>query len=728
MIFETYARETNEKYAFMAKGSKFEELPEPNLKQFGSRVSFAIKKGVNLADLAKYVSKIARFTQVKTYLQISDDLKENPDHTSIAFEKGITQIGPVVPKEFLSKKLDTEIEKIEWIKLDKPDYYLLMAFGGSRSEEPIYNNLVGIPISLGETEETEHERLKQNAIPDAGFSGYILNIKNERKYPPVASRDNLKQDSFDRLEKVIRKDLEEYFSKIDVRTIHDYKASSQKYFIENLPYGGFQEVMPSSTINFHKLLGLSVFTFDSEPKEEEKYSYSHRDLDQLFKKNVQVICNYNKTMRRINRVLEFSSNVVVIIPEGNKHDRHSSLWIMEQAGIQSISDFMKAKNIKLPKSEILGEVSVRMCSYSNSVEHMDIDELNRFCIRLPKERLEGTNIAEFVRSVTSYEYNHYGFLRDQKKLEDSASITLDEFLNENKKSKFVTSEGIMTGKQIMKKSLIAVISPKQSKYSDLLTFEFVKAKLKNTLVILDDSEKDNITNKVNSFLLAYKLENPEHDFNTIRDDYDSAIASSIVSSLNLETNGEELRGSWKDEPKAALFYLGEIKDQNIRELYAKAYSKIYEYNHEGWESDKQEDIAEHNKLHKIFAEMEKQVSTHTVLELSQQFLESKSKFSEKLNDFFEELLKSEIKKIVNQKERVLTAAQICLKDKIKEKSLRVKLEKTDYSPDITLTFEIVEQKLKLSKDLFELVADSIEGYHRLESVIVDGNKVEVVLG
>ncbi|KKK97270.1 hypothetical protein LCGC14_2654430, partial [marine sediment metagenome] len=248
-----------------------------------------------------------------------------------------------------------------------------------------------------------HERLQQNTIPDSGFSGYILNIKNERKYPPVASRDNLKQDSFDRLEKVIRADLEKFYSKIDVRTIAEYNASSQKYFIENLPSGGFQDVMPQSTINFNKLLGVRVFTFVNKPKEEDEHNYAHSDLNKFFEKNVQILCNYNKTMKRINKVIEHSSNIVVAVPDGNKHDRHSSLWIMEQAGIQSVSDYMKAKNIKVPRNGKLGDVAVRFGGFRINIEQMDLDDLTSNCIRIPKEQLIESSIREFSEYLTSDE-------------------------------------------------------------------------------------------------------------------------------------------------------------------------------------------------------------------------------------------------------------------------------------------------------------------------------------
>ena len=399
---------------------------------------------------------------------------------------------------------------------------------------------------------------------------------------------------------------------------------------------------------------------------------------------------------------------------------------MARAKIPSLKEYMAHHKIKAPKSETQGEVSVRMCSYSNSVEHMDIDELDEFSIRVPKEILEDTNISEFVKSITSYEYNFYGFLRDQKKLEDSASITLEEFIRQNKKSQFVTSKGPMSGAQIMRNSKIVVMRPAESKFSDLLTFEFVKLQDKDALIILDKEAKDK-TNKVTAFLLAYKLQNPEREFKTIGNDYDSTIASHLVEPLGID----EVNGVWKEEPLAALFYLDQIKNQEIRKIYALAYSKIYEYSQEGWQSDKPEDITEHHKLHKIFEKMQEKSATHTILEQAQNLLETKDfeecEFDEKLETFFEELLKEELKKIENEDQRINLAAQICLKDKIKEGSLSVSIAEEDYSPDITLSFELI-QKTKLSKDFFDLVTESIKGFRSFESVSIEGNKVEVVLG
>ena len=730
MIFETWARATNEKYAFITKGSKFEELPEPNLQTFGTRVSFAIKESVSMVKLAQYVQNIAKFTQIKTYLIFTENLheQEDPEYRKYgeSFSKGSTKIGPVDKKEFLVKQLETEAKFIEWIEIETPDYSLLGAFDAhSRREQLKFENLVGIPISLGQIDD-QYGTKKDNEWIEPGFDGYILDVKNERKYPPVASRDYLKQDSFENLKEVIKKDLEEFFSKIQIKTLADYRASSQQYYVNNRYFGELTDSMPSDTRNFQILLEISDADsfYLKDGKVEESNLYRH-GMKELILKNCDVVYNYNRSKKRIQCVLNAKPETIVIVPRGDRDNRLNKMAIMSRAEIPDLKEYMKQNNIKSPKREILGEVSVRMCSYSNTVEHMDIDDLNEFCIRVPKEKLEESNISEFVRSVTSYEYKQYGFLRDQKKLEDSESITLEEFLSKNKKAQFVTSKGTLTGKQIMKKSLIAVIRPAKSKYSDLLTFEFVKSKLKDTLIILDEEETDE-NNKVSSFLLAYKVENQEHDFNVIEDHFDSSIASWMVTPLNLEG----LEGAWKNEPRAALFYLGEIKNPEIRELYARAYSKIYEYNHEGWESDKPEDVAEHNALHKIFAEMEKNTSTHTMLEQAQKFLESKEfeecDFSDKLKEFFEELLNQEIQKIEDIQERAFTAAQICLKDKICENSLSLRIGEKDYAPEIVMSFEI-EQKTTITKDLFELITKNLEGYYQLDSISIEGNRIEVVL-
>ena len=726
MIFETYARETNEKYSFMAKGSKFEELPEPNLKQFGTRVSFAIKKDVNLAELAEYVSKIARFTQVKTFLHINDDLKKNPDHTEIAFEKGITQIGPVDPKEFLAKKLDVDTELIKWIEIDNEDYYLLMAFSSRyRNEASMFNNLVGIPVSLGEKEEKEYERLKQNEIPNPGFTGYILNIKNERKYPPVASRDNLKQDSFDRLEQVIKADLEKFYSKIDVRTIADYKASSFKYFIENLPYGGFQEVMPRSTINFNKLLGLRVFTYDSEPKDEEdrRYSYSHTDLDKVFEKNVQVLCNYNKTMKRINKVIEFSSDVVVVIPDGNKHDRHSSLWIMEQAGIQSVSDFMKAKNIKVARNGKLGDVAVRFGGFRINIEQMDLDDLTSNCIRIPKEQLLGSSIREFSEFLSSDEFSSFGFFRDQKKFEDTASITLDEFLRNSLKPDFETSEGKLSAKQILKYKKIEVLRIHESKYPEQLTIELCKKETKASLILPDNQTQ---TKEIQALMLASRISS-KSEFGITGNHFDHLIDEQMIAVLNIPVKKDkwdtEIDVEWKESPENAVKYLGEIKNPTVREFYARAYSKIGDK----WESKDKDDIQTCQELHELF------VSLDTKNKIDKkglaQILYSKFENSE---EGYQETLKELSKKIVIEGlkelkpvQRYTEAINLFLKDEIENLSVKVPHKEDSYRDDIIISFES-NQKLSIGENFIDLVQEVSEGYPSMKRVTVDGKKIEVV--
>ena len=723
MIFETFARETNEKYAFMAKGSKFEELPEPNLKSFGTRVSFAIKKDVSLAGLAKYVSKIARFTQIKTYLIINDDLKENPNHTSITFEKGITQIGPVDTKEFLAKKLDIDSKLIKWIEIDNEDYYLLMGFASRcKNEESIYNNLVGIPVSLGEKEETEHERLQQNEIPNPGFSGYILNIKNERKYPPVASRDNLKQDSFDRLEQVIRKDLEEYFSKIDVRTVADYKASSQKYFIENLPYGGFQDVMPRSTLNFNKLLEANVFTFDSEPKDEDsKYSYAHRDLDKLFLKDVQVLCNYNKTMKRINKVIEFSSDVVVIVPDGNKHDRHSSLWIMEQAGIQSVSDFMKAKNIKVARNGALGDVAVRFGGYRINIEQMDLDDLTSNCIRIPKEKLLGSSIREFSEFLQSDEFITFGFFRNQKKFEDTASITLDEFLRKAQKPTFETSEGTLEVKQILKYKKIEVLRKHKSKYPDKLTIEFVKENAKADLIVFDNNSQ---TIEIQALMLASKILN-KSEFGITGDHFDHIIDKQLLDSLKIPEKFDrwdsKINQKWEDSPLNAVKYLGKIKNQKIRELYGMAYTKVFGYG-SGWESKKKEDIEKCNRLDEIFSTLPDKPYLDICHMLYEKFEDSKD--WEEISEMAKDIMTNDLKKIKNPVEKYTKVINLFLKENIQNLKVIVPHKKSSLRDDIIISFE--SEKIVINEELRELINDVSEGYPSMKSVSIDGKKIEVL--
>lgn len=721
MVFETYVRKTNEKYGFLVQ-EKFLDIPDPDLKKFGTRVSLVINPDINFAALAHYASTLARFTQVKTFLKFTDSLtgeieidgyKEN-----VSFGKGTKQIGPVEPKEFLLEKLESKSKFVNWLEFDKPDYHLLMAFNAGYKKDSVFTNLVGIPVSLGE----------DKRIPDPGYSGYILNIKDERKFSPVASRDQLKEDSFNQLREIIQKDLEEYFSKIDVRTVHDYKASNQKHFIDSLPSGGFDNSMPHTTQNFHRLLSKSVTIFNNEKKDKDQWP--RPTLKDTILKNVHLLCTYNRTMKRIDKVLEYSSKVVVLVPEGNRHDRDNILWVMEQAGIQNLKEFMKEKGIKLPKNSAIGDVKVR---FRSGIETIEIEDLTSNCIRISKDRLDD-GIKEFCDVLNDSELEEFGMFRDQKKFVNTDSVTLDEFLRFTKKQVFETSEGNLTGLEILEGEYnsIVILRAHQSRFAEHLTFEFVKehteagnpeGKIYPDLIIVE-SQTETKPTKAQALKLTSKFM-PEiftNEFIAVGNDLDNTIASILVEPLKID-----VKGSWKKSPDMALKYLGAIKSSAIRELYALSYSKIFESG-DGWKSPEKEDIQTCKELDEIFQQLQAHPNKNK-LALAQVLFEKFQEveygtYQRNIREVAKEIVIEGLKAITNLKQRYIKVANLLFKDKVK--NLEVKIKKDSYKDEITLCFE-TDKKIKIDDNVGSLFNKVSDSYYSLKGVSIDGNKVEVLI-
>ena len=98
--------------------------------------------------------------------------------------------------------------------------------------------------------------------------------------------------------------------------------------------------------------------------------------------------SYNKTMSRINKTLEHTKSAVIIVPNGNKHERNSKLYTLQRAGISTLTEYMKQHNIKVPRSGSIAEVAVRFGGGRQEVVQMDMEDLTPQCVRIPKDEAE----------------------------------------------------------------------------------------------------------------------------------------------------------------------------------------------------------------------------------------------------------------------------------------------------------------------------------------------------
>ena len=199
MVFETWSRETGEKFGFIGKsGTSYEPIPEQHLsiKQHGTKVTINIRSDIDLYDIVIYIKKISKLLQVPIFLELTNVVKSK--HQSYAVNThnaGITQIVPTSLAEILGQEID--------IHIDNDDYELVASLDYGIGWREYY--LIGMPIKV------------DVVFPMTSIGSCIINIKNERKYMPTSSRDQLTSDSIHALHALharIKADLKKIFANV----------------------------------------------------------------------------------------------------------------------------------------------------------------------------------------------------------------------------------------------------------------------------------------------------------------------------------------------------------------------------------------------------------------------------------------------------------------------------------------------------------------------------------
>ena len=185
MVLETFSREDETKYAVMGKnGIAYNLLPKPNLDSHGTRVTFVLDQKVPILDMLDYIVDCTAFSGVDTFLNLAEKI-ELPSYWRSDFpsEKGRYTLGPKRFDEHLEQKVRKankwhEVVKYLPIHIEDEDFELYAAFVVRKD----YNGLAA-------TEESDEREVRLLGTPveatriDLPFSAWVLNIKDERRYP-----------------------------------------------------------------------------------------------------------------------------------------------------------------------------------------------------------------------------------------------------------------------------------------------------------------------------------------------------------------------------------------------------------------------------------------------------------------------------------------------------------------------------------------------------------------
>ena len=204
----------------------------PTLETYGTKVSLKMEKVQGLleyvenvksnhpiikysqyAAIIEYLEDLGRFSSVKTDLIIKGgEMFEIPDSTKF--------LGPVNIKDMIPIDIREPFIDNEQFIMSTDDFDLIgISFA---SKKYALTKLVGMPIR------------NDDFILDDIFGAYFINIKNERKYKPTASRDMIKKEYAEKLQENVQKEMINYVREQNIDNLDDWINFPHKVMLNQL--------------------------------------------------------------------------------------------------------------------------------------------------------------------------------------------------------------------------------------------------------------------------------------------------------------------------------------------------------------------------------------------------------------------------------------------------------------------------------------------------------------
>ncbi len=250
VLLETWSRETEEHYAMLCdSGLKFKPIPIDTtnnvntMSEYGTKLTMTCNEDVDFSTMIYNIKKLARFSKVSTKIILLDNIEGrhsyyNTDHSNDSYDKGIIDCESFDNGMVWLKNDPTFINRYSTSGRDKQDKVLFYKEITIDNEDYRFDGLMIVQKSAyGTIRLQDNKRHCQTYLAGTkvdsdvsvdGMYNAIINIKNERKYPPSASRDSLTNNAKYELEQQLKQDMKEIISEYNIDDIDEYKKSINK--------------------------------------------------------------------------------------------------------------------------------------------------------------------------------------------------------------------------------------------------------------------------------------------------------------------------------------------------------------------------------------------------------------------------------------------------------------------------------------------------------------------
>ena len=502
MRFETHVRETGEKYGFTAaKDFVFSSLEKKDLtiKKFGTKVTMTIRDDIPIGRIARYVEKVGGFLGVPIYRSVTSAIVGWD-----SVEQGRTKVGPLDVKEYL--KLEGSYLNA-WIDIDREDYRFCGYVTNNIFSAKIDSRLVGIPIDF----DTDKYH---NSLSFQISGNFMINIKNERKYLPTASRDSLITDSSNKLVANITDEIERMvngqklipFDKFDINGKGAFAVIS-----DNLIYKKHKndKKIDPEIVKYVRTLCEYVTINDKETFKKTRIHDNHfyvalANYDKVF---------FLKTRNRqiINIILKSIPNSAVVTPTTRRNVHNYNMpvddlfEVMEKYGLMNAAKYVKDNNLKksLGDAGTAKPVTVHgIIRESASISVMMSTELDSAVISIPRNiniRHIAKDLAE--RAKIDHKIN---IVKETHTVNKTNVTPLAKAISDAREHLFDTNIGKISGSDIIQKypAGFALYDDCVVEDAKIMTPEMCAREFEYDGIIVLDHNKENIQ-KITALFLAY---------------------------------------------------------------------------------------------------------------------------------------------------------------------------------------------------------------------------------
>jgi hypothetical protein len=282
LILETWSRETDEHYAMLCdSGLKFKPIPLDTsngvntMSEYGTKLTMTCNDDVKWTQLIYNIKQLARFSNVPTKIilldkvfgytgysrEVYDEDTETGVHELDSYKTGMDYLKDQHAYNWIKETSHETAEPIlfyDEITIDNEDYRFdgIMVIRQTRyGGVNIVEGNSHIPMLLVGTSIDSSFTVK-------GLQSGIINVKNERKYSPVASRDSLEDKAVAELKDQLLNDLSLYMEKYNIESVEEYNNSMTKCILASDPMYELQDYLSRGTKDISNTLNTRYSTPD----------------------------------------------------------------------------------------------------------------------------------------------------------------------------------------------------------------------------------------------------------------------------------------------------------------------------------------------------------------------------------------------------------------------------------------------------------------------------------